>query len=170
MSTDPAGTDTVGDFEQDFATRHKNGATPVFLKGDSLYLRDIDLLSASRSQQFRIFSIDGGHTPYHLVNDILLIEKVLCHGGVVIVDDYTNPGWPGVAEGVARYFLLHARRRLAPFLIHWNKLVLTTESYHSQYYAYVCSICERNGMQTYPQKLYGFDVMHSQGFATALFE
>ena len=160
---------TIAQFQREYDEMFENGSRPRFIQGDSLYLEKNDLLKSSAGQQYRIFSIDGGHTHYHLVNDLKLCEKVLCHGGVVIIDDYTNAGWPEVAEGVARYFLMNDGRRLAPFLINWNKLVLTTESFHRKYYNYILEICQIQGLLHYEKSLYGFGVLNAQGFSLNLF-
>jgi hypothetical protein len=147
----------------------RNEASIEFIKRDSLYLTPGDLLAKSGQQEYRIFSIDGGHTHYHLTNDLLLVEAVLEHGGVVIIDDYTNAGWPGVAEGVARYFLLSPRRTLAPFLTHWNKLLVTTESKHAEVLAFYEDYAHKHNFNVVKQRLFGFDVIHTQGFSQTLF-
>jgi hypothetical protein len=103
------------------------------LKANSLYLSATDLRQRMVSDAFRILSIDGAHSWYHTVSDLTLADSVIRPGGVVIVDDITNCGWPGVMEGVARYLLLSAKRRLFPFAIGRNKLWLTTPEYHELY-------------------------------------
>jgi len=143
----------------------KSGAPLKFLKGDSLNVTQADMLSASDGHRYRLLSIDGGHTHYHTVNDMLLAESVLCHGGVVILDDYTNAGWPGVAEGVGRYFLQTPRRTLAPFFLHWNKLLMTTESMHAELLEHFDSMVPDSQRHLAKRsRLYGFDVLIAQGF------
>ena len=87
----------------------------------------------------------------------------------MIIDDYTNAGWPGVAEGIARYFLLSGRRTLAPFFVNWNKLLLTTESKHRELLDYFAGIARQNKAHVTMQNLYGFEVLHCQGFSENLF-
>jgi hypothetical protein len=65
---------------------------------------------------------------------MMLATQVCTAGAVIIVDDITNAGWPGVMEGVARYFLLNPDIKLFPFLMTQNKLWLTTYDYHHQYF------------------------------------
>lgn len=84
---------------------------------------------------FRVFSIDGGHTFQHVINDIALAEKHLVNGGLVLVDDFCNPGWPGVTEGVVVYF--RNGGSLVPVCSTGNKLFLTTLSYQRAYIAAV---------------------------------
>jgi len=162
--------DKTFDYYRALHQKHiRNGAELVLLKGDSLYLNTQDLFKASKQNRYRLFSIDGGHTHYHMTNDLFLVESVLDHGGIVIVDDYTNAGWPGVAEGVARYFLLSPNRRLAPFFTHWNKLLLTTESRHESVLKYFEDHARTNNFHVVKQKLFGFDVLHTQGFSETVF-
>jgi hypothetical protein len=79
----------------------------------------------------RLFSIDGGHTTAHVVNDLSIAQEILVGSGIVLLDDFLGPMWPSVSEGFFHY-MSTANRRLAPFLIFQNKLFLTTFSEHDQ--------------------------------------
>jgi len=79
----------------------------------------------------RLFSIDGGHTVAHVVNDLSIAQELLVSSGVVLLDDFLGPMWPSVSEGFFKYMSI-ANRRLAPFLVFQNKLFLTTFSEHEQ--------------------------------------
>ena len=48
-------------------------------------LREVD---GKKLGCFRMFSIDGGHTEEITLSDMVLVQKVLCEGGVIIVDDW----------------------------------------------------------------------------------
>jgi hypothetical protein len=61
------------------------------------------------------------------MNDLRLASDVIVGGGVVFLDDFFGPHWPGVTEGYLRY-MLHANRNLAPVICTANKLMLTTIS------------------------------------------
>ena len=80
----------------------------------------------------KFFSIDAGHTIQHAVNDLCLVQEVLVPGGIVALDDYMSPHWPGVTEGFYR-FTGSANRRLRPLSYFQNKLFLTTVSEHGAY-------------------------------------
>ncbi len=82
----------------------------------------------------RLFSIDGGHTAYLTQNDLALAAASLCDGGVVIVDDYFQPAWPGVSEGVVRHFRDHPDQ-LVPFAISFNKVFFCQPRYAALYRA-----------------------------------
>lgn len=81
---------------------------------------------------FRLFSIDGGHQTEHVINDLKIAVDSLAAGGVVLVDDYLNPYWPGVHEGVAK--LMHSGHLpLRPFALHQNKLFMCNVTYGDSY-------------------------------------
>jgi len=112
-----------------------------YIEGDSLALEPRNILAAVTSapfrdgiiigpntcstDRFRLFSIDGGHTVVHVLNDLRLVERVMVPGGVVIVDDFMHPKWPGVTEGLHIYCTDRASR-LVPFAYGNNKMYLTT--------------------------------------------
>ena len=72
--------------------------------------------------QPRLFSIDGGHTAEATRNDLLLADRTVCEGGLVVLDDYFNSSWPGVSEGACT-FMREDRTRLVPVLITSNKFI-----------------------------------------------
>ncbi|HEV2069231.1 MAG TPA: class I SAM-dependent methyltransferase [Acidimicrobiales bacterium] len=45
-----------------------------------------------RCGRARFVSIDGGHTETCTLNDLRLAEEVLADDGLVLIDDYFNPG------------------------------------------------------------------------------
>jgi hypothetical protein len=63
---------------------------------------------------------------------LCLAQEVLVPGGIVALDDYMSPHWPGVTEGFYR-FTGASNRRLKPFFYFQNKLFLTTVSEHGPY-------------------------------------
>jgi len=115
---------------------HRNVLT---IKADSLSLsaEDIGAKVAAHLKQpvqdktanecIRLFSIDGGHTVVHALNDLKLAEQTLVAGGVVVVDDFMHPGWPGVTEA-AHIYCSDKRSKLLPFAYGNNKLYLSHPS------------------------------------------
>ncbi|KRE12003.1 hypothetical protein ASE63_19990 [Bosea sp. Root381] len=75
--------------------------------------------------KFRLFSVDGGHTKIHARNDIRIAQSLIVSGGIVIVDDFFHPDWPGVTQGIYEY-ILYDCPKLAPVCIAGRKLFLTT--------------------------------------------
>lgn len=88
---------------------------------------DARRMFSNSTLKFRLFSIDGGHEIHHLVNDIALVDMTLANGGFVFVDDFCNPGFPGVTEGLIAY--LQQNGRLVPVCAVSNKIILTTFVY-----------------------------------------
>lgn len=93
-----------------------------------------DRIVADCGQSPRLFSIDGGHTANVTFNDLDLAAETVCEGGLVILDDFFNPDWPGVAEGACR-FLLARPESLRPVAIGGNKVLLTTDANWAATYA-----------------------------------
>jgi len=89
----------------------------------------------SRYQRFRMLSVDGGHTHETTLNDLLLACNILSAGGIVILDDFVNRDWLGVAAGV--FDFIRSQEELVPFLWLANKLFLTTRDHHERYVAFV---------------------------------
>jgi hypothetical protein len=109
------------------------------VKGDSLYLNPADIRSHMACSGLRILSIDGAHSWFHTASDLGLADSLISSGGVVILDDILNGGWPGVMDGLARYLLLSPKRRLFPFMIANNKVWLTTPDHHERYITHALS-------------------------------
>ena len=70
----------------------------------------------------RIFSVDGGHTAEITASDLRLAAQTIHDDGVVVLDDFFNEPWPGVAEGTCRY-MASPTVRLFPVAIAGNKFV-----------------------------------------------
>jgi hypothetical protein len=68
---------------------------------------------------YRLISIDGGHTAEATAHDLAIAVEALAPEGLIILDDYFNEMWPGVSEGVHRYF--REPRGILPFATGANK-------------------------------------------------
>jgi Methyltransferase domain len=86
----------------------------------------------SKAGKIRIFSIDGGHTTELTLNDLIIAEKSICEGGVIIIDDYFNPMWPGVSNGVSKFFY-EQQSQIVPIVISPNKIIFTHRKYAKDY-------------------------------------
>lgn len=99
------------------------------VEGDSMSVT-VPLATATfGTDGVRLFSVDGGHTRLHAINDLVLAQELIVGGGLVLLDDFFGPHWPAVTEGFFQYMATH-NRRLAPVLQFENKLFLTTFSEH----------------------------------------
>jgi hypothetical protein len=99
---------------------------------DTLSFSTAEVVDLFGKNGVKFFSIDAGHTLQHTFNDLCLVQEVLVPGGIVALDDYMSPHWPGVTEGYYR-FTCSANRRLKPLSYFQNKLFLTTVSEHASY-------------------------------------
>lgn len=106
FNLDGAGVGKLDVVKRNLATHGIADDAVEFVQADSLALthRDADRL-VSEIGQFHFFSVDGCHEVVHTVNDIEFAMSVTANHGIIAVDDYTNPDWPGVQEAVARMYL-----------------------------------------------------------------
>ncbi len=91
----------------------------------------LDLVATIGRGTLRFFSVDGGHTVQHLLNDLAIAQQTITNEGVVIVDDMFHFEWPGVTEGVVRY--MQSFPTLVPVAMGHNKLYMCKMSYHGFY-------------------------------------
>lgn len=81
---------------------HGGGDNVVIVKADSARLGELGFLGEGR--RFRLFSIDGGHSPELTRNDLFVAEQTVVERAVVMLDDYLNPHWLGVITGLFSYW------------------------------------------------------------------
>jgi len=72
---------------------------------------------------FSFCNIDGGHSQEETYHDLDLCNSVLMNGGLVALDDYYNPLYPGVCEGAVK-FMLRYPEDLKPVGVGYNKVLL----------------------------------------------
>jgi hypothetical protein len=90
---------------------------------NSLELKPADVQQACAGAP-RIFSVDGGHTAEITASDLRLAAHAIRDDGLIVLDDFFNEPWPGVAEGTCRYMAAPAVP-LFPVAIAGNKFVFT---------------------------------------------
>jgi predicted O-methyltransferase YrrM len=91
------------------------------------FLRIIAAPSSSLSEKdlgrtYSFCHVDGGHSVEETYRDLLLCSTILMPGGLLVLDDYFNAGFPGVSEGAIRFALDHPDR-LTPLAIGFNKVL-----------------------------------------------
>ncbi|MGR6966856.1 class I SAM-dependent methyltransferase [Geodermatophilus sp. URMC 61] len=57
-------------------------------------------LRAAVGAPFDLIVIDGDHSRDGVAADLEWTESIAAPGAVVVVDDYGDPGWPGVAQAL----------------------------------------------------------------------
>jgi hypothetical protein len=132
LNVDRSGAGNLERFKRNLL-RHKAYASRLVIhEGDSTQLTAEKLLEFGRGP-FRLFSIDGGHTAEITAHDLSTAEGALAEGGIVILDDCFNEEWPGVSDGVHRYF--SQPRSIIPFAIGAGKTFFTHPAFARQYAA-----------------------------------
>lgn len=127
---------------QDNLDRLNVGSENVdILKADSLTLGPEDVARLRTDYGgFKFFSIDGCHEMAHTRNDIEFAMATIAPDGIIAVDDFLNPHWPGVGEAVAKMYLMRDYS-FVPMAYTKDKLFLCSYSYHKKYldaiFAYV---------------------------------
>lgn len=105
-----------------------------FISADTKTLTHQDVSSALDGKKARFISIDAEHKAKPVFHDLGLAQEILSDGGIIAVDDFTNVHCPGVTEGAINFLLSEENKRLAPFCSSCNKLFITTEDSHHEYY------------------------------------
>lgn len=116
----------------------QHGNPPVLISADSRRLSAGDIVASAKGR-IRIFSIDGGHEAETVSHDLAVAAQALCEAGVIVLDDYFNEGWPGVADGTNRFFASQQFPELVPFAIGQNKLLISRRGYAERYCEYLVS-------------------------------
>jgi cephalosporin hydroxylase len=110
----------------------RRDVTYEFIRADSIALTATDKLKIMEQHgPFKLFSVDGCHTMEHTYNDLLTAQELICPGGVVILDDYMQPHWPGVTEAV--HIFQRSAPRVRPFLYSSHKVFFASIGSHSVY-------------------------------------
>jgi len=126
--------------------------------------------------EVRFFSIDGGHWPRIVENDLRLAEAVLAEHGVIALDDFHRADWPNVSAG---YFSWQAEqtKSIVPLAIGPNKLYLCLDGWAERYRNVLLEdhflnhfIVKNCDFQGYEIPVYRFHFEEEQGFKTRALE
>jgi hypothetical protein len=129
LNVDHSGWGDRAIFERNLAA-HRAGRNVAVIAADSTRLDDVGFLSLG--PRFRLFSIDGGHTPAVSCNDLFVAERTITDRGIVVLDDFLNPRWLGVITGLFRYW--SSSGALIPLAAVPGKLLLTTSLEQAKFY------------------------------------
>lgn len=137
LNVDHSGCGSLEAFLRNIKQHSNNSAAVETMAADSLSIGLTAITDIrDRLGGFRLFSVDGGHTRVHALHDILIAQELTNNGGIIIVDDFFQPDWPGVTEGVSKYFDT-SDARLAPLCVGGGKLFLTSVSFHKKYIEFI---------------------------------
>lgn len=159
MNIDFSGTGASRAAFEDNWDKFANGNVFLSLhQADSLSMNEISKREVfEKSGPFRLFSVDGGHMAEHVINDVKIAIQYLARGGVIFVDDYLNPFWPGVHEGFCK-FMFNEHPSVRPFCFHENKLFLCSHTYGESYLNEVKQRLTRVN-QSKVASMFGYDVL-----------
>lgn len=129
LNIDQSGAGDLARFRRNLG-QHADVDRLVLRQGSSLELGGADLVRLADGP-LRLASVDGGHTAEIAAHDLATVEAALAEGGIVIVDDVFNEQWPGVGDGVRRWF--ERRPDLVPFAIGANKTYFCRRSHRDVY-------------------------------------
>ena len=95
--------------------------------GDITFVRCIAAASntlghADVGSGFSFCHVDGGHSARETYEDLDLCNRILLDGGLLALDDYFNPAYPGVCEGAIKFWLAHDGA-LTPIAAGFNKVL-----------------------------------------------
>jgi hypothetical protein len=110
--------------------RYADSTRLVLQQGNSMNITGA-MLARLAQGPLRLVSVDGGHTADTTAHDLATAEAAIAEGGIIVVDDVFNERWPGVGDGVRRYF--EHRPDLVPFAIGANKTYLCRPSHRDAY-------------------------------------
>jgi len=111
------------------------------IEADSLTIKQSFI--NSKSQQYSYVSVDACHLPEHTINDFKIAMELVIPEGIIFVDDYYNPNWPGVQEGISKYYL-NNYSNFIPFLYTCNKLFFCHYGFHKIYLDIVTKFIKNN--------------------------
>lgn len=145
LNVDHSGAGDLERFRQNLRTHADTDRLTVH-EGDSTQLASSDLLQLGRGP-LRMISIDGGHTADITAHDLATSEGALAEGGILILDDCFNESWPGVIDGVHRYF--SQVRTIVPFGLGANKTFFCHRSFAGRYAEVLRTIDRRSVEQEF---------------------
>ena len=131
---DGAGEGNLGILQQNVAAYGRQDLDYSYVQADSSALTMLDKVELTRSRgPFRLFSVDGCHTTEHTLADLRTAQDCMAPGGVIILDDYMQPHWPGVTEAVSLFCT--GAPRMVPFLYTLHKLYFVGIGWHAHFLA-----------------------------------
>lgn len=156
FNLDGAGKGNLGVFQSNIVASGEALSAIRAIEKDSMTITADDI-SAWRADTggFSIFSVDGCHTVEHTINDTRVAMQLTVPQGIIFVDDYYNPSWPGVQEGITRMYLFETPK-FVPLAYACNKLLLCHISFHTTYLTALHAFLRANFPETAVRKVKRF--------------
>lgn len=74
------------------------GVDPARMRLIRGYSEDPAIQAQASDREYGVIVIDGDHSAEGVANDLKFAEKIIAPGGIVVLDDFGDKGWPGVQE------------------------------------------------------------------------
>jgi Methyltransferase domain len=125
--------DLFDELQSENVSRSGLGNRDRFIANMRLFYDDLSFLTAIASpssalraadlgSSFSFCHVDGGHSEPEVHADLQLVTAITRPGGLIALDDYFNPAFPGVVEAAVRFNLEHPGT-LRPIAIGFNKVL-----------------------------------------------
>jgi Methyltransferase domain len=73
------------------------------------FSQDQSIRAQAADRRYGTIVVDGDHSPEGVARDLLWAESVVADRGIIVLDDYGDPKWPGVQEAVDAHLKNSAR-------------------------------------------------------------
>ena len=104
----------------------KYGAIVKFelIKADTSELNDDNIKAKINGEGIRILHIDAGHEYHEVLHSLLSFSPYVVDAGIIVMDDYQDPEFPGIEAAVLDFCEIDRPRRFIPFFSGGNKMYL----------------------------------------------
>ncbi|WP_269608945.1 class I SAM-dependent methyltransferase [Prochlorococcus marinus] len=94
------------------------------IKADTSELNNDDIKAKIDGKGIRILHIDAGHEYHEVFHSLLSFSPYVINNGIIVVDDYQDPEFPGIEAAVLDFCEIDRPRRFVPFFSGANKIYL----------------------------------------------
>jgi hypothetical protein len=85
----------------------------------------------------RFLHVDAVHEHSSVLNDLCNFSPLLARHGVIVLDDYFDPDWPGVSTGMSEFCLSEAGSGFRPFISTRSKMYLCRREWVEFYQTWI---------------------------------
>ena len=119
----------------------KYGAIVKFelIKADTSELNDDDIKAKINGKGIRILHIDAGHEYHEVLHSLLSFSPYVMDAGIIVMDDYQDPEFPGIEAAVLDFCEIDRPRRFIPFFSGGNKIYLCSTHMANIYQQFILS-------------------------------
>ena len=103
------------------------------IKADTSELNNDDIKAKIDGQGIRILHIDAGHEYHEVFHSLLSFSPYVINNGIIVMDDYQDPEFPGIEAAVLDFCEIDRPRRFIPFFSGGNKIYLCSSHMANRY-------------------------------------